>query len=304
MASAVASGRVQRQRRASLRYVAPSLAFFAALVAYPLARVAWLAFHHANLVNPLVHGFAGISNFAEVVQSSTFWTVSWNTVVWTALSVAGEYLVGLVSAVALNQPIRGRSVFRALILVPWIIPIVVAGMDWRWMLTPSYGIINVWLVRLGILHHSVDFLGQMNTSLLTVTFVNVWRSFPFYTISLLAALQTVPRELHEAAAMDGAGAIRRFWVITFPHLRPVSLTLIGLHIIWTAINFDFIWIMTRGGPLDSSETLPVLIFRYSMEQFNVGKASALACMMMSAMVTLFFLYKYGVLRLANWSATT
>ena len=134
---------------------------------------------------------------------------------------------------------------------------------------------------------------QSRSALLTVSFVNIWRSFPFYTISLLAALLSVPREIIESAAIDGAGPFRRFVYIIIPQLKIVSLTLIFIHIIWTAINFDFIWIMTQGGPYNSSETLPIMIYRYAIEDFDVGAASALAMMTMGFMLAVFFVYWYA-----------
>jgi multiple sugar transport system permease protein len=213
--------------------------------------------------------------------------------------VAGEYALGLASAVALAQPIKGRTVFRALIIIPWVIPIVVAGLPWTWMLTPDYGVINLWIVKLGLLAKPNYWLGNLNTALLTVALVNIWRSFPFYTLSLLAALMSVPTDVLESAAMDGAGPFRRFVYIVMPYLKAVSLTLIFIHIIWTAINFDFIWVMTQGGPLNSSETLPILIYRYSFEYFDVGAASALASMTMGLMLSVFFIYWYGATRRAG-----
>lgn len=246
---------VQLRRMAAL-FLLPSASFILALVAYPLGNVFWQSFHYSNLIDPTTQGYAGLENYRTVLDDEDFLPALWHTVSWTTLSVGGEYLLGLTAAVVLAQPIKGRAIFRGIIVVPWVIPIAVAGLNWMWLLNPDYGVLNAWMVQLGILDHPRDWLGQMNTALLTVTFVNIWRSFPFYTISLLAALQAVPADLHEAAAMDGAGPIRRFWVITMPHLKAVSITLIIIHIIWTAINFDFIWVMTEGGPLNASQTLP------------------------------------------------
>lgn len=282
--------------RTALIFLAPAALFFLVLIAYPLLRVLWLSFHYADLVNPTVSGFAGFDNYQTVLGDDEFLSSLWNTVEWTALSVAGEYALGLTAALALAQPVRFRGLFRAIVIVPWLIPIVVAGLDWTWMLAPEYGVINMWLVKLGILHQPYYFLGRMNSALLTVTFVNIWRSFPFYAISLLAALQAVPPELHEAAAIDGAGTWRRFHSITLPHLRAVSLTLILLHVVWTAINFDFIWVMTQGGPLAASQTLPIMIYRYAMQQFDVGAACALASMMLGFMACAFFVHHYAMQR--------
>jgi multiple sugar transport system permease protein len=277
-------------------FLAPAATFFLLLIAYPLAQVVWTAFHYVNLTNPTISGYAGLDNFASVLGDDRFWPSLLRTGIWTFVSVAGEYTLGLISAIALAQPIRGRTIFRALIIIPWVIPIVVAGLTWTWMLTPDYGVINLWLVKVGLLSKPYYWLGNLDSALLTVSFVNIWRSFPFYTLSLLAALMAVPRDILESAAMDGAGVFRRFIYITMPHLRAVSLTLILIHVIWTAINFDFIWVMTQGGPLNSSETLPIMIYRFSFEDFDVGAASALAMMMMGLMLTTFFIYWYGAAR--------
>jgi multiple sugar transport system permease protein len=290
------ASRTAQIRRASLLFVAPAALFFLVLIAYPLFRVLWYSLHYVNLVNPTQTGFAGIDNYTTVLTDEDFWPSLWHSLVWTTVSVAGEYVLGLASAVALAQPVRGRAIFRGIIIIPWVIPIVVAGLNWTWMLTPDYGVLNLWAVKLGLLKAPVYWLGSLNTVLLTVAFVNIWRSFPFYTVSLLAAMQAIPHEIQEAAAVDGAGTLRRFLVITMPHLKVVSYTLIFIHIIWTAINFDFIYVMTEGGPLNASETLPVMIYRYAMQNFDVGAACALATMMMGFMVMSFAVYYYGGLR--------
>lgn len=291
-----AAGRQARLRRAAALFLAPAAALMLVLVAFPLADVLWQSLHYANLVDPATSGFAGADNYRTVLEDEDFLPALWNTLTWTGLSVAGEYALGLAAALALAQPIRARAVFRGIVVVPWVIPIAIAGLNWMWLLNPDYGVLNAWLVDLGLIDHPRDWLGQVDTALLTVTLVNIWRSFPFYTISLLAALQAVPRELHEAAAIDGAGTLRRFLVITLPHLKAVSLTLVFMHIVWTAINFDFIWVMTQGGPLNASQTLPVMIYRYAMQDFDVGAACALASMSMGFMAAMFFVYFYGVRR--------
>ena len=294
------SGRTARRRdnmqRVAFLFLAPAAAFLLVLIAYPLCNVLWLSLRYANLVDPGTVGFAGLDNYDTILSDENFAPALWHTFVWTGLSVAGEYGLGLASAIALAQPVRGRAIFRGVVMVPWVIPIAIAGLNWIWLLNPDYGLINAWLVRLGLLAHPRDWLGGVDSALLVVTFVNIWRSFPFYTISLLAALQSIPRELHEAAAMDGAGVIRRFFVITMPHLKAVSLTLIYLHIVWTAINFDFIWVMTQGGPLNSSQTVPVMIYKYAMQDHDVGAACALASMSIGFMAAIFFVYYYGVRR--------
>jgi multiple sugar transport system permease protein len=286
------SGRLTREQRLkqyAYFYILPAFLFLLLLNAFPLAQVIWDSFQLRNMVNAANKGFAGLSNFATVLQNDHIGRTVTNTFVWTVLSVAGEYIIGLIAALALNQPIKGRAFFRGIVIIPWIVPIVVAGMTWTWLLTPDYGIINIWLVKFGIISKPYYWLGEINTALLTIVFVNVWRSFPFYTISLLAGLQSVSKEVLEAAAIDGAGAISRFRNIIMPQLKTVSLTLIFMHIIWTAVNFDFIWVMTEGGPYHASETLPIMIYRYAMKEFDFGAASSLASMMLGFMLCCFIL---------------
>ncbi|RUT45283.1 sugar ABC transporter permease [Paenibacillus anaericanus] len=284
--------RERKIRRIAYWYVLPALLFFILLNAYPLLNVLWDSFHFKNLLNKSLNGFAGIDNYKEVFANEYFWSSLRNTLIWTILSVTGEYILGLISAVALNQNVRGRTFFRALVIVPWVVPIVVAGLTWDWMLSPDYGIINYWLTSMGIIDKPYYWLGEMNTALLTITFVNIWRSFPFFTITLLAGLQSVSRDVLEAAAIDGAGVRTRFFKIVLPQLKTVSLTIIFVHIIWTAINFDFIWIMSEGGPLHSSETLPIMIYRYAMQEYNFGNASALASLMLGFMLSAFIIYYF------------
>lgn len=284
--------RERKIRRIAYWYVLPALLFFILLNAYPLLNVLWDSFHFKNLLNKSMNGFAGIDTYKEVFANEYFWSSLRNTLIWTILSVTGEYILGLISAVALNQNVRGRTFFRALVIVPWVVPIVVAGLTWDWMLSPDYGIINYWLTSMGIIDKPYYWLGEMNTALLTITFVNIWRSFPFFTITLLAGLQSVSRDVLEAAAIDGAGVRTRFFKIVLPQLKTVSLTIIFVHIIWTAINFDFIWIMSEGGPLHSSETLPIMIYRYAMQEYNFGNASALASLMLGFMLSAFIIYYF------------
>jgi len=163
-------------------------------------------------------------------------------------------------------------------------------MTWDWMLNTDFGIVNYLLTHLHIVQAPINFLGDARFAMATVIFVNIWRSFPYYTISFLAAMQSIPGDLSEAAAIDGAGMFTRFFRITLPQLKSVSLVIVFIHVIWTAINFDFIWVMTEGGPNYATETLPIMIYRYSMKKFNVGAASALSTMMFTVMTILFVFY--------------
>lgn len=175
-------------------------------------------------------------------------------------------------------------------LIPWIVPIVVASILWRWMLNPDFGIVNVLLVKSGILESPVYWLGEVNTALYSCIFVNIWRSFPFYTIVFLAALRSIPPEETEAALIDGANSFQRFTYIMIPHLRYVSLVVIVLHVMWTFYHFDFVWLLTGGGPLNASEILPTLIYRTAFRYYDFGVASAMSVMMTVILGMLIFTY--------------
>ena len=278
------------QKRYATVMLLPALIFLATLIAFPLIRVLHDAFTYVHLINKNMSGFAGLANFQKVISDEHFWQACRNTVYWTVFSVLGEYIMGLVTAVLLNRKFKGRAIFRTFVFIPWLVPIVVAGMTWDWLLNADFGIVNHILLSTGLISQKINFLGDARFAMPTVIFVNIWRSFPYYTISLLAALQAIPGDLPEAAAVDGAGIFRTFFSVTLPQLRSVSLVVIFIHIISTAINFDFIWVMTEGGPNYATETLPIMIYRYSMRTFNVGAASALSTMMLTVMVILFIFY--------------
>ena len=282
--------RDQRDNRTAWIMLAPALLFLAVMIAYPLGKVIHDAFSQVNLIKPNVSGFAGLDNFKTILNDEHFWNDAKNTVIWTVCSVAGEYIVGMLAAVLLNQKFKGRSIFRTCVFIPWLVPIIVAGMTWDWMLNTDFGIVNYLLTHLHIVQAPINFLGDARFAMATVIFVNIWRSFPYYTISFLAAMQSIPGDLSEAAAIDGAGMFTRFFRITLPQLKSVSLVIVFIHVIWTAINFDFIWVMTEGGPNYATETLPIMIYRYSMKKFNVGAASALSTMMFTVMTILFVFY--------------
>ncbi|MFZ8765285.1 carbohydrate ABC transporter permease [Enterococcus diestrammenae] len=270
-------------------YMLPAIIFMVTLIGIPLIQVIWNSFHAKSLTNPALNDFIGFENYSKVFADTLFMGNMKNTVIWTIGSVLGEIVLGLIVGIALNQKIKGRVFFRSMIIVPWIVPIAVAGLTWSWMLNPDYGIVNYLLEKTGIIEESIYWLGNKNTALLTVTFINIWRTFPYWVISILAGLQTIPDELHEAAAMDGASITKRFFNVTLPGIKSVLSTLIFMHIVWTSVNFDFIWITTEGGPNYASETLPIMIYRYAMKNYDIGKSSVLSVIMIIILLAIFAL---------------
>lgn len=284
-------------------YLAPAVILLLALTVYPLLRTFNLSVHDVNLLRA-DRGFVGLSNFtAQLGDTASFWPALLHSVIWVVGSVGGEYMLGLLSAVLLNLPLRGRGLFRMLILIPWTVPIVIAAMTWKWMLDPSFGIVNVALVNSGLMGQPKFWLGNVDTALASAVFINVWRSFPFYTISLLAAMQSIPQDLYEAAALDGAGAWQRFVRITLPHIKGVSIALIILHIIWTFNNVDFIWLLTQGGPLYATETLATMVYRRAFTSFEMSDAAALSVLMIAFLMVVGGIWAWANRRLAASEAS-
>jgi len=273
-----------------LALVAPAAVFLLALLLYPLISVVQLSFQESNLLHLETNRWVGLENYVNQVSTDLFWVALRNTLVWTFGSVIGEYGLGLTSALVLNERLRFRPALRGVVVIPWIVPIVIASMTWRWILNPQYGIANVALVQLGLLKAPFYWLGQPETALYTTVFVNVWRSFPLYTLALLAGLQAIPREESEAASIDGAGRLQRWWYVTMPHLRSVTLVIVVLHIIWTFNNFDFVWLLTEGGPLHASELLSILVYKSAFKFYELGSAAALSVIMIAILSAMIAVY--------------
>ncbi|MDM8099844.1 MULTISPECIES: carbohydrate ABC transporter permease [Oceanobacillus] len=271
-------------------FMLPAVVFLVLLLLVPIIRVFINSLYNANLLNPESDVFIGLENFKNVIQDPLFWTYAENSMVYTIGSVAGEFIVGLGIALLLNQKIKGRAFFRGVMIIPWVVPIVVAGMTWRWMLNPDYGIINVLLVNMGIIDQSINWLGNESTAMFSVIWINIWRSFPFYAISFLAVLQTINKSELEAAELDGANMFKRFWYITLPKLKGISSILIVLHLIWTFNNFDFIWILTEGGPLNATETLAIATYKEAFMTYHYGTASAISVLMVAILIAMMALY--------------
>ncbi len=265
----------------------PAVLFLVGLLFVPMVSVFYLSFRQVNLLEPLAHGFVGFQNYIYVLTSEPFWLYVRHDMVWTFGSVIGEYIVGITTAVLLDQQIAGRAFFRGIIIVPWLVPIAVASVVWTWILDPSYGIFDYLMRQLGLMHGAVDWLGTPSLAMISVIFINVWRSFPLYTLMLLASLQAVPKDEIEASLIDGASPLQRFWTIKFPYLRLSSLVLVVLNVMWVFNNFSFIWLLTTGGPITATTTPAIEIYENAFQNFNFGYASALAVLMI-LLILLFF----------------
>lgn len=265
-------------RRAATPWLllAPALVVTAAIVLLPVLNTLWLSLHDVVLFRPRSRPFAGLANYATVLAEPVFWESLWHSLVWVGCAVSLQFSLGFATALLLNRSFAWRGAARALIVVPWALPSVIIGLIWTWMLDFNLGVLNVLGVRLGLLDHSIPWLAQAGTAMGGVILAVVWQGFPFFAVTLLAGLQSIPAEHYEAAEIDGAGTLAQFRHITLPGLADVIVTALLLRMIWVANSLDLILVMTGGGPGTTTQTLPLHAFLTAWSGGNYGRGSALA----------------------------
>lgn len=269
--------------------IAPTVLVFCAVIVYPLLSAIYLSFF--NIFTPTLEGeFVGLSNYVELLQTGQFWNALGNTLIWTVGTLSLQILFGVGMALVLHQNIWFRSLARSLILFPYFISTVVAVLVWKWLFNDLYGIMNHLLITVGIIDFPMDYLGTMPNAMISVILVGAWKYFPFVVIAVLARLQTIPDSLYEAAKIDGAGPIARFFDVTLPQLRDVLVVIILLRAIWDFKEFDLIFLLTGGGPLSDTQTLPLLVYQEAFALNDMGMASAFAVVMMLIMLVFMLVY--------------
>ena len=266
--------------------VLPAMVLLIGLVAYPFFFAISIAF--TDRIVGQAGSWVGLGNFRYLANNPSFVKTIQNTIIMVVVSDVLKLVIGLGLAMLLNQAVAGRGLMRAIIMLPWAMPGFVAFLVWKLIYTPIGGALNLILTDLNINSGIIDYLGQKSTALPAVIIATVWRGFPFWAISFLAALQGVPEELYEAARVDGATAWQRFWDITLPSIRPVILIVTLMSSIWTANSFENIWIMTQGGPSDATMVFPVLAY-FGMQTQRLGEAAAVSVAMIPALLILVFL---------------
>jgi multiple sugar transport system permease protein len=266
----------RRSQWAAWGFLAPVIAYLATFYAYPLYRNVDLSLRHYT-VRSFVQGgapFSGWDNFRQAIDSPTFTTALRNTMVFTLVSILFQYALGLALAVFFNRGFRLAPTLRALFLIPWLLPLIVSASTWSWMFNSESGVSNYLLHLVGV--GQIDWLTSPHWALTSVIIANIWIGIPFNLVILYSGLQNIPAELYEAASLDGASGWQQFWRITFPLLRPVSAITVLLGLVYTLKVFDLIWIMTRGGPGDSSTTLSTWSYRLGfgslLPEFGPGAA--------------------------------
>jgi len=269
--------------------IAPTVLIFCAVIVYPLVSALYLSLF--SVFTPtLTSRFVGLGNYADLMATGEFWRSLLNTLVWTVLTLTLQVVFGVLAALMLNQAILFRSLARSLILFPYFVSTVVAVLVWRWLFNDLYGVLNHTAMWLGILDMPLDWLGSMPNAMISVVLVGAWKYFPFVVIAVLARLQTIPEHLYEAATIDGAGAWSRFWDVTLPQLRDVLLVVVLLRAIWDFKEFDLIYLLTGGGPIIGTQTLPLMVYKEAFGLNEMGRASAVAVAMMLVMLVFMLAY--------------
>jgi multiple sugar transport system permease protein len=275
----------------TLAYVtlAPSAAILILLAGVPTVTVFFTAMQDVGM-GETSGPYVGLENFVWALQSPVFYKALWNTFVWVFGSVCAEMVLGLSLALLLNKTFMFRGIARAIILAPYLVPTVVAVLVWRYMFHDIVGVLNHMLMVVGAIDKPLLWLNSGTWAMVSVIIVGVWKFFPFVVLALLGILQSIPQEQYEAARIDGASAFQQFWRITLPYVLPVFILTALLRTIWTFHKFEIIYLMTGGGPLDATTTLPILVYFKGFVDFELGRAAAVAILTFLILVVLLVAY--------------
>ncbi|WP_413989059.1 carbohydrate ABC transporter permease [Labrys okinawensis] len=290
-----------RRRRTWLRmknrldpylYILPASVLICILMLVPIATVIRYSFEIGSIVTKQP-SFAGLTNYANLIQDSLFWQAAGHTLYFTLMSVVFHLLLGLAFALLLNSDRIDptiRSIFRILYILPWLFTAVIVAVVWRLMLEPE-GIVNSLLSAAHLISTKIEWFSSTNTAIHALTFVNIWAGYPLYMVTILAALQGIPKELYEAGEVDGANVFAKFLHITIPQIRPVVTNIALLDLIWTSQVFPLIWMTTGGGPIFSTEMLSTYTYKlaFTRYQFSLASASAITILLISVSITYFYI---------------
>lgn len=268
----------------------PALILFVLVIMYPLLNSMWIGFLDKSLIWP-GEEFVGFENIEKVLRRD-FVEILTTTLVFTIGATILPFVIGFAVALVLNAPIRGRALLRGLFLLPWLVPAVVVSFLWMWIFNANYGVLNGILRNLGLISENINFLGDQTLAMWAVIIAKSWNTFPWIAIMILAGLQTIPNELYEAAAIDGANRWQQFWKVTVPQLRGVIITVILLSFIWNFQHFETIYVMTTGGPAGATTTFSIAVYQQAFEAFDLGRAGAIGLLWMAMLSIIVGVYLY------------
>jgi multiple sugar transport system permease protein len=280
-------GRLRRRLGSALEpylYLSPALVTILLVMFVPLIVGVSYAFRDVQILKPFSQGWVGTDHFETLLRDRTFYRALLNTLWWTVGSVALQFFFGLGLALLLNRPFVGKRLVQALVFLPWAVPTFLSGFTWAWLFNPVIGPLPHWLAALGILNEPFNILGDPRLAMWGPIVANTWWGIPFFAITLLAALQAIPNEMYEAAAIDGATAWQQFISVTLPYLAPMIAITVLLRSIWISNFADLIIVMTGGGPANATQILPSYIFTTAYRKLDFGYASAIAMALLLLLV--------------------
>ena len=278
------------EARLAFWLILPAVVGLVAISAYPVVQTVIWAFQHYLLTEPDNIHFNGLKNFQRLLADQAFWTALKFSIIYTVVSVVGQVVVGFVLALTANREFKGRGLVRAAMLFPWTMPTVITAVAWRYMYNDQFGLFNGTLQHLG-LPHQIIWLGSPMLALIALLILAVWKVNSFVALVLLAGLQSIPKDVYEAADVDGAGPVRQFLSITLPFLRPALMVVLVLRTVESLQAFDIIYGLTGGGPANSTQNLPLYIYQQGFgEALNFGYGSAAAVVLFALIFTFAVLY--------------
>ncbi|NDJ15924.1 carbohydrate ABC transporter permease [Myxacorys almedinensis] len=264
-----------QERRTGWFLTIPALLVLALVFAYPILRAFWQSFFTINLGNQLTPAFNGLGNYIRMAQDGRFWNTLWNTTIFTVATVSLELVLGMGIALVLNQSFKGRGIVRTIAILPWALPTALIALAWTWIFNDQYGVVNDLLLRLGLISTGINWLGDPTLAMISVIIADVWKTTPFISILLLAGLQSIPGDLYEAQAIDGASPWQSFRQVTLPLLLPQIVIALLFRLAQAFGIFDLISVMTGGGPGGGTETVSLYIYSTVMRYLDFGYGAAL-----------------------------
>ncbi|HZQ97684.1 MAG TPA: sugar ABC transporter permease [Chloroflexota bacterium] len=260
--------------------VLPILCVMLGLIAFPFLSSIWYSLNDIRVGG--AGKFVGLANYQSLISGALadrFWNSVQVSVVYTGGALLLKFVIGMTTALILHQHLVARNWWRALVFIPWSIPSVVSAYTWKWMYDDVHGVINLKLMSWGVIHYPILFLADINIALWAVMGAVVWRGFPFWTMTFLAGMQSIPADMYDAAHIDGAGAVKSFFYITLPNLASVIVVTTMLSGIWTANEVQYVYLLTRGGPANATETFPMLALTLGVSNFDLGMGATVPLLM-------------------------
>ncbi|PRD44661.1 ABC transporter permease [Phyllobacterium phragmitis] len=288
------SALLQNSNMLALMFMLPAAVFLVCFLTYPLGLGVWLSFTDTRIGRDGI--FIGLENYDFLMGDSVFWLSVFNTLLYTVVASILKFVLGLWLALLLNENLPFKSFFRAIVLLPWVVPTVLSALAFWWIYDAQFSIISWSLMQLGLIDTPINFLGDPNNARASVIAANVWRGIPFVAISLLAGLQTIPQSLQEAASLDGATNWQRFRHVTLPMLTPIIAVVMTFSVLFTFTDFQLIYVLTKGGPVNATHLMATLSFQRGIPGGQLGEGAAIAVAMIPFLLAAIMFSFFGLQR--------